>query len=251
VTQLFVREMHRVAGLEGDHAFPAALLYFFANLHRGTESIGEVGFEVAEVEYLYRTADGVTAMAVEGGDSGVLVVERAVHLLGHGRHLLVADAFDTVDLLDCDYRAAVDVGVAQRDPLGAFDLGNRLDQVQNRNREKSAVTHVHVVGAAECVGQVHVTLQRGEVTAAEHYRVGGRSGTDFHRGQLRGFFDQAVALAIVIYIQRSEVLRTDGTGHVESKYFKLKPMYPLASIIAIESRFAYIDRLYPVARHGC
>ena len=219
VAQLFVGQVHRVAGLEGDHAFPAALLDFVSDLHRGAEGVGEIGLEIAEVKYLYRSADGIAAVAVEGRDARVLVIERAINLLRHQCHLVVADGFDVVDLLDCNNRIAVDVRIAQRDARRAFDLRNRFHQVQDRHREEAAVGQVHVIGARKRIGHVHVTLQRGEVTPAEHHRVGGRGGADFHRGQLRGFFDKRVALAVVVNVERGEVVCTDGIYHGDSRVY--------------------------------
>jgi len=198
VAQLFVRQVHRVARLKCDHALPAALLDFVANLHRGPESIGKVGFEVTEIEHLDRTADGVASMPVEGRDAWMFAVVGAVDLFGHQRHLFIVDGFDSGDLLNRDHRVTLDIRVTQRDARGAFDLANRFHQVQHRYREKLAVAGMHVLGDAKRIGEVHVTLQWREVPATEHYRVGRGGGTDLHRRQPLGLFDKSIALGLVI-----------------------------------------------------
>ena len=60
VAEFFVRTVHRVAGLEGDHFLPAALGDFVADLDRGAEGIREFGLEIAEAQDLDRAGDNIT-----------------------------------------------------------------------------------------------------------------------------------------------------------------------------------------------
>ncbi len=86
--QLFVGEMHGIAGLECDHLVPFAIFYFFANLHRGAEGVGEFPTEIAEIQHLDRPGDTVIAQVTEYRDTWVRVIRGPVHL--------VYDGFDLV-----------------------------------------------------------------------------------------------------------------------------------------------------------
>ena len=45
-------EMHRVAGLEGDHFVPPTLADVCSNLIRSLKSTGKLGTEITEVQHL-------------------------------------------------------------------------------------------------------------------------------------------------------------------------------------------------------
>ena len=94
--------------------------------YRGSESVREIGFEIAEIENLDRAADGNASLVVEFSDTGVIHVCGAVDLLGHQRHVFLADGFDCLHLLDRYYRVTFYVGVAQRDLLRTLEARDRM-----------------------------------------------------------------------------------------------------------------------------
>ncbi len=214
-------------------------------MHRGAEGIGKIGFEVTVIQYLDRTAERDAPLFVEFGHPGMLAIQRAVNLFRHDAHLVVGYLFDRFDPLDRDHRVTGDVRISQRNPFRAVDIVRRFHQVQDRYREEASVAGVHLFGAGQRVGEIHVTLERGEITAAEHDRISCGSGTDRDRRQIFGFLDQRCAPLVVVDEKRGEMVRTDGLDHgLRARIPGSGAMYRLPATLAIESRCACIDGLY-------
>ena len=214
VTQLLVGEVHGVAGLEGDDALPTALGDLVADLHGGAEGVREIVLEVGEMQDLDGARDREPTLAVERLDARMLRVGGAVDLLGHQRHLRVAHLLDRLDIHHGEYRIALDIGVAQGDPLGPGDPVGALEQAENRHREEAPVGGPHPLGHGDGVGDIHEAGQRTKIPAAQHHGIGGRLRTDNDRRQGLGLAHQGMVGIRVVDEQRLQSLGTDRFDHL-------------------------------------
>ena len=156
-----MRPVDRIAGLEADHAPPAAL--------------GECRPRVGGVESQLRKRRGhpvedrdpsgqvERVLLVQPGDAGVLAVGGPEAALG--LPLLVIG----VGVLDVEDGEQPAVLVGERD---AVCLRSRLDGEADGERPRQAVREPHLLDHALVVVRAHEALERRERTAGEHVEVG-------------------------------------------------------------------------------
>ena len=226
--QLFVRAVHGVAGLEGDHFVPAATGDFLADFRGGAEGIRKVRAEIGEVQYADGSGEQRIAEGGEGGDAGVLPVEGAEDLLRHELELFAGYRLYGFDIHHGEHRLAVYIRVPQGDtaarPQTLFlnNLGWR--EVEDGHRPKQAAGRAHPLRHAERIGEVHITGQRGEITAAQHHGVGGGGGVQDDGGQRLRLSLQGGALGGIAHIQRAQRARAVRGDHAPT---------PIAIAIAV------------------
>ena len=213
VTEFLVRQMHRVAGLEGHNLFPPTLGDFVADLDSGAESVGEIGDEVRKVQYLDWTRHADPALRVERSDARMLRVAGTVDLLGHHLHLLIGDFFNGLHLHNRQYRIALDIGVTQRNALGVPDRFRAFDQAHHRDREERAIAQGHLFRGAHRVSDIHETRQGAEITGAHHHGIAGRLRTDQQGRQALGVVAECVVLGRVVDEKGFESVGADGLDH--------------------------------------
>ena len=162
--ELLVGTVQGVAGLEGDDPRPAQRLEVLAQLGRRPPQLDEV-IVGRGADHLEPARGVVARLAVEVGHGGVLLVERAVGVLG--LVLLVRG----VDLLDVEEGQQIAVDVAQGQRLALVDPVARRDGQGDRQGPERAVGQPHLADHAVVVGLAHEAAQRREAAHAEELEV--------------------------------------------------------------------------------
>ena len=163
--QVLVRPVDRVAGLERDDALPAALLERRLGLGRRRVAAHERVLVVRQRVGLDRAGEAAGALGADRGDARVLLVGRAVDLLGLELDVLVED------LLDGEAPELLAVRGGQLDDVAdrALEVGRERD----RDRPELAGGEAHVAADRLVVGRALEARERREAAVREQLEVAG------------------------------------------------------------------------------
>ena len=215
VGQLLVGTVHRVAGLEGDHALPVVAGEVLAQLRRRAPQLAEV--------VVHRRGQAVER-AAEVDRVGLVqqMVHARVLVVGAAEHLFGLDvAIRPVDVLHGQYSDAAALAILQHDALaGAQALGEALGHIEvDRHRPDQAGGQAHVVHHALVVGLVEVAHQWREAAGEQQLQVaqlalGQRPGRVVRRapGFLCPLLPAEVALAERAAMWRDQILGAGRDG---------------------------------------
>ncbi len=182
--QVLVGAVHRVAGLEGGDAFPAALFEHGAGFGGCHVDARVLLREVALAEHLHRAGQVDVALGEHHFHARMLFVGGLEHLL------TLVRLVDGVLLVHQHGAHDVAVTVDQRDFLafGQTVGGGLVGGQGDRDRPEHAVGQRHVVAHTLPVGFPHEAVQRRETADAEHDQIAALAGTegDFRQRTGRG-----------------------------------------------------------------